>query len=37
MTEEVRPNQDGDEKDWGESSNKIKDGVKPLSVYFRKW
>jgi hypothetical protein len=36
MTEEVRPNQDGDEKNWGESLNKIKAGVEPLSAYFRK-
>jgi hypothetical protein len=36
MTEEVRPNQDGDEKDWGENLNKIKDGVVPLIAYFKK-
>ena len=36
MTEEVRPNQDGDEKDWGEILNKIKDGVGPRIFLFQK-
>jgi hypothetical protein len=35
MTDAGRPNQDRDEKDWGESLNKTKDGVGPLIFLFQ--